>query len=263
VSAYATKNPKEFVAEVYAGKLDGRTYSREVEELYRKMAGPEVRLPLPVPPEWSMPRGTLRRPDLGPGGQLPLPDMPMPTASERPMDAAVKRWKAEQSQAEYERIKAIDSQGMIDSGTALTASISQLHPAGNLIGKLMKLVANPSFKQLDEIVRSFSFDQGGASIPGGSSLAGVEGMLFDPGLKKTAEQLAAQGRKGGLARARNLAEREAAEAKELARDLKMAKLLERERSNGQTRNWNTPRRSIRARRFQIRTRRLPARPFRN
>ena len=45
VSAYAAKSPKEFVAEVYAGKMSGRSYSRDVESLYRYLGGPELRLP--------------------------------------------------------------------------------------------------------------------------------------------------------------------------------------------------------------------------
>lgn len=43
VSHYATKSPLEFVAEVFAGRVHGKMYGKEVVEEYRKLGGPETR----------------------------------------------------------------------------------------------------------------------------------------------------------------------------------------------------------------------------
>ena len=43
VSDYATKNPMEFVAETFAGHVNGKTYSKEVYELYNSYKGPELK----------------------------------------------------------------------------------------------------------------------------------------------------------------------------------------------------------------------------
>ena len=44
VSTYAMREPSEFVAEVYAGKLSGRKFSAAVEEMYERLGGPAVDL---------------------------------------------------------------------------------------------------------------------------------------------------------------------------------------------------------------------------
>lgn len=41
VGAYATSNPHEFVAEVFAGKMDGKKYNDEINKLYNKFKGPK------------------------------------------------------------------------------------------------------------------------------------------------------------------------------------------------------------------------------
>jgi hypothetical protein len=42
VSRYASKNPHEFVAEVFAAGISGRKFSPEVKALYEKFKGPHV-----------------------------------------------------------------------------------------------------------------------------------------------------------------------------------------------------------------------------
>ncbi|OLF07019.1 hypothetical protein BLA60_29650 [Actinophytocola xinjiangensis] len=41
VSGYATENPREFVAEVFLGRVYGRTYDESVLEMYEALGGPE------------------------------------------------------------------------------------------------------------------------------------------------------------------------------------------------------------------------------
>jgi lambda family phage portal protein len=43
VSDYATTNPMEFVAEVFAGHINGKKYDADVMELYKKYKGPELK----------------------------------------------------------------------------------------------------------------------------------------------------------------------------------------------------------------------------
>jgi hypothetical protein len=43
VSDYATTNPMEFVAETFAGHINGKKYDAEVMELYKKYKGPELK----------------------------------------------------------------------------------------------------------------------------------------------------------------------------------------------------------------------------
>ena len=42
VSSYATENPAEFIAETFAGLVEGKTYSDDVMALYKKYGGPEI-----------------------------------------------------------------------------------------------------------------------------------------------------------------------------------------------------------------------------
>jgi hypothetical protein len=42
VSRYAAESPLEFVAETYSGLATGRSYTREVMDLYRALGGPRV-----------------------------------------------------------------------------------------------------------------------------------------------------------------------------------------------------------------------------
>jgi hypothetical protein len=43
VSEYAQKNPMEFVAETFSGHVSGKTYSKDVYDLYKKYKGPELK----------------------------------------------------------------------------------------------------------------------------------------------------------------------------------------------------------------------------
>jgi hypothetical protein len=43
VSDYATTNPQEFVAETFAGNLNGKKYSKEVYAMYKEYKGPKLK----------------------------------------------------------------------------------------------------------------------------------------------------------------------------------------------------------------------------
>jgi hypothetical protein len=77
VSAYATSNQVEFVAEVFTGLVNGKTFSPEVMKYYQKYGGPEVRgIPLrrggtqfgrvPLPPQAYRVEKTLEELDVIP-----------------------------------------------------------------------------------------------------------------------------------------------------------------------------------------------------
>ncbi|MEK7755143.1 MAG: hypothetical protein AAB654_24665, partial [Acidobacteriota bacterium] len=218
VGAYAGKSPKEFVAEVYAGHLDGRKYSREVEDLYRHFGGPEVRMPRVAP-------GAGVR---GPGNALPLPDMNPPgdwglsgagaanAADPIRMALLQNLEKRTRAQAEFDRILAADSQGMVDAGAALAAFTANLTPAGNLGIKALSVLGDPSWTHIQSVLQSFGPTEGGsggpslaagpvaALIPRGAPVHEQVNLLFN----KTQSQMAAVGRKGGLARVRNLLQKQ-------------------------------------------------------
>ncbi|MBI4875414.1 MAG: hypothetical protein HY822_12340, partial [Acidobacteria bacterium] len=217
VGAYAAKSPKEFVAEVYAGHLDGRRFLRDVESLYRTLGGPEVRMPRLAP-------GAGVR---GPGNTLPLPDMNPPgdwdvsgagaANAADPIRMALlqnleKRTRAE---AEYERLVK-GTKGMVDAGASLAAFAANMTPAGNLSIKALSVLGDPSWKHIQSVLHSFGPTEGGS---GGPALAAGPAVAFIPlgaavheakvGLaatlfNKTHDQMVAVGRKAGLARVRNL-----------------------------------------------------------
>ena len=219
VSAYAAKSPKEFVAEVYAGHMDGRTYSRDVESLYRYFSGPETSMSSPP----ASGAGAW-----GPGNQVPLPDMNPPEewlSSTRAANAAdpfrmallQKMEKQTRAQAEYERIRAADSQGMVDVVTDAAATVAILHPATNLALKAASIFGDPSLKHIQSVLQSFSPLEGGSGLAAGQAVAYIPHgtpvheqvqTLFN----KTHAELILQGRKGGLKSARLRAM--AAEARE-------------------------------------------------
>jgi hypothetical protein len=66
VSLYAAREPAEFVAEVYAGKLSGRRFPADVEEMYKRLGGPDPSLfsagqagVKPWSPMWGSPSDAL------------------------------------------------------------------------------------------------------------------------------------------------------------------------------------------------------------
>ena len=50
VSGYALKQDDEFIAEVFAGRMDGIDYPDDILKWYRDMKGPEVDFPVPTKP---------------------------------------------------------------------------------------------------------------------------------------------------------------------------------------------------------------------
>ena len=124
--------------------------------------------------------------------------------------------KRTRAQAEYERILAADSQGMVDAGAALAAFTANLTPAGNLGIKALSVLGDPSWKQHSIGAAILRPDRGrercpslaagpvAALIPRGAPVHEQVNLLFN----KTQSQMAAVGRKGGLARVRNLLQKQ-------------------------------------------------------
>jgi len=125
--------------------------------------------------------------------------------------------KRARARAEFERIVAADSQGMVDAGASLAAFAANLTPVGNFAIKALSVLGDPSWKRIQSVLESFGPTEGGS---GGPSLAAGQVVSFIPRgapvnpeqvhllFNKTQSQMAAVGRKGGLARARNLLEKQ-------------------------------------------------------
>ena len=113
------------------------------------------------------------------------------------------------SQAEFDSLLAKDGKGIIDAGTALAANIAILHPVGNFVAKGLTVLADPSWKTIQATLSSFSPTEGGSILAGGPLARVVaEGGTVNPEqinflFGKTAADMAAVGRLGGLARVRH------------------------------------------------------------
>ncbi len=113
------------------------------------------------------------------------------------------------SQAEFDSLLAKDGKGIMDAGTALAANIAILHPVGNIVAKGLTVLADPSWKTIQATLSSFSPTEGGSILAGGPLARVVaEGGTVNPEqinflFGKTAADMSAVGRLGGLARVRN------------------------------------------------------------
>jgi len=97
------------------------------------------------------------------GTAAALADMPMPESD--PIRVALLRnlEKRSRAQAEFERLQAIDSQGLVDAGASLAAFVANLTPSGNLGIKALSVLGDPSWKHIQSVLQSFGPTEGGSA----------------------------------------------------------------------------------------------------